>query len=66
MSWAQRDRTLQETFTCTDRRNRKSLLVIQIQEAQKFFLAATKKFYFSKEVKENALDSHQRDNHADQ
>ena len=30
-SWAQRDKTLQETFTYTDKS--KSLLVIQIQEA---------------------------------
>ena len=48
-SWAQRDRTLQETFTFTDKRE--SLLVIQIQERQKFFLAATKKFTFQKRLK---------------
>ena len=30
MSWAQRDKTLQETFTFTDKS--KSLLVIEIQE----------------------------------
>ena len=48
-SWAQRDRTLQKTFTFTDKRE--SLLVIQIQERQKFFLAATKKFTFQKRLK---------------
>ena len=60
------------TFTFTDKR--KSLLVIQIQEALwtkfknnlKVYLAAMKRVYVSKEVKVNAVDSHQKANHSDQ
>ena len=63
-SWAQRDRTLQETFTFTAKRE--SLLVIQIHERQKFFFSRNEELYVSEEVKENVLDSHQRENHADQ
>ena len=52
--WAQHDRTLQETFTFTDKG--KLRLVIQIQEAlwrklKNLYLAAMKKFKFQKRSK---------------
>ena len=70
MSWAQRDKTLQETFTFADKS--KSLLVFssrrQLEKIKqhKSLLSRKEEVYVLKGDKENVLDSHQKANNANQ